>query len=137
MSRPLRLPPIAPPPLPSFVSSRSRISPGNMTATGHNGTSPGFSLDMSLANLDGQVSANRVTATSSGGLTGALMDQVKGVNSMQTGADAMMNSLLTGGDVNEAEVLTAVQKADLAFRMLMQIRNKLMDAYREIQQIQI
>ena len=65
------------------------------------------------------------------------MDQVKGVNSMQTGADAMMHSLLTGGDVNEAEVLTAVQKADLAFRMLMQIRNKLMDAYREIQQIQI
>jgi flagellar hook-basal body complex protein FliE len=93
---------------------------------------------MSLANVDGHATANRVTgATSSGGLTGALMDQVKGVNSMQTGADAMMHSLLTGGDVNEAEVLTAVQKADLAFRMLMQIRNKLMDAYREIQQIQI
>ena len=56
---------------------------------------------------------------------------------MQTGADDMVHALLTGGDVNEAEVLTAVQKADLAFRMLMQIRNKLMDAYREVQQIQI
>lgn len=66
-----------------------------------------------------------------------LVDQVKGVNAMQTGADSMVHSMLTGGDVNEAEVLTAVQKADLAFRMLMQIRNKLMDAYREIQQVQI
>jgi flagellar hook-basal body complex protein FliE len=66
-----------------------------------------------------------------------LMNQVKGVNSMQNQADSMVHSMLTGGDVNEAEVLTSVQKADLAFRMLMQIRNKLMDAYREIQQVQI
>jgi len=65
------------------------------------------------------------------------MNQVKGVNSMQNQADSMVHSMLTGGDVNEAEVLTSVQKADLAFRMLMQIRNKLMDAYREIQQVQI
>nr|WP_085979989.1 flagellar hook-basal body complex protein FliE [Rhodopirellula sallentina] len=98
--------------------------------------SPGFSLELSPANLspDGHPTP---TSDTGGGLTGLLVDQVKGVNSMQTGADAMMNSLLTGGDVNEAEVLTAVQKADLAFRMLMQIRNKLMDAYREVQQIQI
>ncbi len=66
-----------------------------------------------------------------------LVDQVKNVNEMQTGAESMMQSLLTGGDVNEAEVLTSVQKADLAFRMLLQMRNKLMEAYREIQQIQI
>ena len=56
---------------------------------------------------------------------------------MQTDADDLVHSMLTGGEVNEAEVLTAVQKADLAFRMLLQVRNKLMEAYREIQQIQI
>lgn len=72
-----------------------------------------------------------------GGMTEAMVDQVQGVNAMQNNAEAMVHSMLTGGDVNESEVLTAVQKADLAFRMLMQIRNKLMDAYREIQQIQI
>lgn len=72
-----------------------------------------------------------------GGLPGLLVDQVRGVQSMQSGANAMVNTMLTGGDVNEAEVLTSVQKADLAFRMLLQIRNKLMDAYREIQQVQI
>ncbi len=66
-----------------------------------------------------------------------LAGQVKQVNQMQSGADSAMQSLLTGGDVNEAEVLTAVQKADLAFRMLLQVRNKLMEAYREVQQIQI
>lgn len=66
-----------------------------------------------------------------------LTDQVRDVNAMQTDANSMVHTLLTGGSVNEAEVLTAVQKADLAFRMLLQVRNKLIEAYREIQQIQI
>ena len=66
-----------------------------------------------------------------------LSNQVQDVNSMQVDANEMVHSLLTGGDVNEAEVLTAVQKADLAFRMLLQVRNKLIEAYREVQQIQI
>ncbi|MCM2371392.1 flagellar hook-basal body complex protein FliE [Aporhodopirellula aestuarii] len=133
MSSPLRLPPIAPPPLPSFARPQAGTMPGSR----RDSTSPGFSLNLSPANLSPDSTYDASSSSSGGGLTGALMDQVKGVNSMQTGADAMMNSLLTGGDVNEAEVLTAVQKADLAFRMLMQIRNKLMDAYREVQQIQI
>lgn len=63
--------------------------------------------------------------------------EVGNVNEMQLTADANVHELLTGGDVNEAEVLTSVQKADLAFRMLLQVRNKLIEAYREIQQIQI
>ena len=66
-----------------------------------------------------------------------LSNQVQDVNSLQVDANDMVHSLLTGGDVNEAEVLTAVQKADLAFRMLLQVRNKLIEAYREVQQIQI
>ena len=68
---------------------------------------------------------------------GLLVNQVESVNTMQTDANDMVHSLLTGGDVNEAEVLTSVQKADLAFRMLLQVRNKVIEAYREVQQIQI
>jgi len=66
-----------------------------------------------------------------------LVNQVSEVNSMQTGADDLVHQMLTGGNVNQAEVLTAVQKADLAFRMMLQVRNKLIEAYRELQQIQI
>ena len=66
-----------------------------------------------------------------------LVGEVKNVNQMQMDANGMVHSMLTGGDVNEAEVLTAVQKADLAFRMMLQVRNKLIEAYREVQQIQV
>jgi len=77
------------------------------------------------------------SATGADAFGDLLVDQVKNVNTMQMDANDMVHSMLTGGDVNEAEVLTAVQKADLAFRMLLQVRNKLIEAYREIQQIQI
>ena len=76
-------------------------------------------------------------STSIDNFANLLGNQVKHVNSMQIDANDMVHSMLTGGDVNEAEALTAVQKADLAFRMLLQVRNKLIEAYREVQQIQI
>ncbi len=66
-----------------------------------------------------------------------MIDKVDEVNRMQGKADGMVNQLLTGGDVSSTEVLTAVQKADMAFRTMLQVRNKLIEAYREILQIQI
>lgn len=66
-----------------------------------------------------------------------LVDSIQQVNSMQLEADHAVESMFTGGDVNPAEVLTAVQKADLAFRLTMQMRNKLMEVYQEVKDIRI
>lgn len=66
-------------------------------------------------------------------LVGGLMR----VNDMQNSAESKMEQLITGGDVNQAEVFTSVQKADMSFRMLVQIRNKLMQAYEEINSIRV
>ena len=59
------------------------------------------------------------------------------VNSMQQQADSAVNQISTGGEVNTTEVMMAVQKADMSFRMLLQIRNKLVEAYQQIQDIRI
>ena len=66
-----------------------------------------------------------------------LLDSIKEVNSMQQEANRAVETLATGGDVNPAEVLTAVQKADMAFRMMMQVRNKLLQAYDEVKSIRV
>ena len=66
-----------------------------------------------------------------------LVDSISQVNTMQLDADKAVEQMFTSGDVNPAEVLTAVQKADLAFRLTMQIRNKLMDVYQEVRDIRI
>ncbi len=66
-----------------------------------------------------------------------LLESLEQVNSMQADADQAVEQLMTGADVNPAEVLTAVQKADLTFRMMMQVRNKLVQAYQEIKEVRI
>jgi len=67
----------------------------------------------------------------------ALSNSLQEVNSLQHDADQAVESLFTGGNANPAEVLTAVQKADLAFRTMMQIRNKLVAAYDELKNIRV
>jgi flagellar hook-basal body complex protein FliE len=66
-----------------------------------------------------------------------LVDSIRQVNTMQLEADHAVETMFTGGEINPAEVLTAVQKADLAFRLTMQMRNKLMEVYQEIKDIRI
>ena len=67
----------------------------------------------------------------------ALLNSLNEVNQLQHQANQAVETMATGGDVNPAEVLTAVQKADLAFRMVMQVRNKLVSAYQEIQNVRV
>lgn len=59
------------------------------------------------------------------------------VNSLQNQSTANVEQMLTGGAVEPAEVFASVQKADMAFRMLLQVRNKLMQAYEEVNAIRI
>jgi flagellar hook-basal body complex protein FliE len=66
-----------------------------------------------------------------------LLEAIDQVNSMQSEANQAVEQLITGGDVNPAEVLTSLQKADISFRMMLQIRNKLVQAYQEVNNIRI
>lgn len=66
-----------------------------------------------------------------------LLDSIRDVNSMQQQADQAVETMMTGGDADPAEVLTAVQKADLAFRLMMQMRNKMMQVYQEVRDIRV
>lgn len=66
-----------------------------------------------------------------------LTDGIGRVNSMQMDSQGLMEQLLAGDDVNQAEVFTSVQKADMSFRLLVQIRNKLMQAYEELNSIRV
>ena len=75
--------------------------------------------------------------SSSGSFKHFLLDSIGQVNSMQQDANRAVEQLAIGGDVSPAEVFTAVQKADLAFRMMMQVRNKLVQAYQDVQNIRV
>ena len=79
------------------------------------------------------------TAGTAGGQSfqNILLEALDQVNTMQGQANEAVEQLVTGGDVNPAEVLTSLQKADLSFKLMLQIRNKLVQAYQEINNIRI
>jgi|WetSurMetagenome_2_1015567.scaffolds.fasta_scaffold324756_2 flagellar hook-basal body complex protein FliE len=66
-----------------------------------------------------------------------LMENLDQVNKLQQEAQTATEQLATGKTENVAEVFSAVRKADIAFSLLMQIRNQLVDAYTEIRNIRI
>jgi flagellar hook-basal body complex protein FliE len=66
-----------------------------------------------------------------------LQDSIGKVNSLQQEANVAMERLASGESQNLHETLLAVEKADIAFRTMNQVRTKVIDAYREIMKMQI
>ena len=66
-----------------------------------------------------------------------LMKNISEVNDMQAEAQTAIEDLATGRRDDMAAVMTAKQKADVAFKMLLQVRNKMMDAYEDVKQIRV
>jgi len=66
-----------------------------------------------------------------------LADSMNKVNGLQNDANIAVQKLVTGESKNIHETLLAVEKADIAFRSMNQIRSKILDAYREVMKMQI
>ena len=59
------------------------------------------------------------------------------VNGLEQSAQAAVEKSFVDDDMTQIEAMTSMKKADLALRLMIQIRNKLMDAYSEIKQMQM
>src|SRR5262245_59003389 len=66
-----------------------------------------------------------------------LLGSLGEVNTSQKQANALIEQLYTGGNITPAVVMVSVQKADMAFRLLLQVRNKLLAAYDEVKNIRV
>lgn len=66
-----------------------------------------------------------------------LADALAQVNTLQQNADAGAVKLAAGEPVAIDEVMLAMQKADLALQLTMQIRNKLVEAYQDVARMQV
>lgn len=58
------------------------------------------------------------------------------VQEMQTGADQQVANVLQGNRQDLHSAMVAVEKADLSFQLMMQVRNKIVQAYQTISQMQ-
>ena len=79
----------------------------------------------------GLYESEKKTRTNSQGFGDVIKEAIKRVNDMQIRADQSVEQLLKG-ETGIHETMIAGQKADISLRVLLQIRNKVMDAYREV-----
>ena len=67
----------------------------------------------------------------------ALTESLSKVNDLQKEADVAIKDFVSGETGNIHETMIAVNKADLAFRLTMQVRNKIVEAYNEVLRMQV
>ena len=65
-----------------------------------------------------------------------LGDLVREVNGLQEDASRSIEGLVTGETQNVHDVTTRMAEAGIAFDLMMEVRNKLLDAYQQILQMQ-
>jgi flagellar hook-basal body complex protein FliE len=62
---------------------------------------------------------------------------VSDVDSLQNSADQQVANLLHGaGNTDIGGTMVSVEKADVAFQLMMQVRNKVVSAYQEMEKMQ-
>ena len=72
-----------------------------------------------------------------GGFAETLKTALSDVNSMQTKSDDALQRLLAGENVDVHEVMISSAEAGIAFDLMVEIRNKLVEAYQELQRMQV
>lgn len=88
----------------------------------------------------GGASPGKAAGAGTGGASSfadALKNSIDEVSRLQQDASKAVEDLAIGKSENVTGVMTAVEKADMAFKTLLAIRSKLMDAYEEIKNIPI
>ena len=65
-----------------------------------------------------------------------LKDSINEVNKLQKQADRAIEALSTGETKDIAQTMIAVEKANISFQLMTQIRNRILEAYQEVLRMQ-
>jgi len=79
---------------------------------------------------------NKVEGTSDSFAT-TLQNSLDEVNNKQVVADNASQALVKGDNVEISDVMLASEEAKVSLQLAVQVRNKLVDAYKEISQMQL
>jgi flagellar hook-basal body complex protein FliE len=103
-----------------------------------------ITISSHLKGLQGPGPSLGLNATKSGGahvdgpsFADTLAQSLDKVNTMQKQADVAIQDFVAGDTRNIHETMISVGKADLAFRLTMQVRNKIVEAYQEVMRTQV
>ncbi|MCL2102991.1 MAG: flagellar hook-basal body complex protein FliE [Syntrophorhabdaceae bacterium] len=96
--------------------------------------------DMKIGGIDGIGGIKGATPADktgkvAGGFDDMLNDALGKISQVQKDAETAVKELTSGGDVTSAMI--AMEKADMTFQTMVEVRNRLIDAYQEIMRMNI
>jgi flagellar hook-basal body complex protein FliE len=71
-----------------------------------------------------------------GGFGSVLNQAIDKVSELSDTSDKQVSDLVQGNRSDIHNVMIAVEKADVAFQLMMQVRNKIVNAYQEVSKLQ-
>jgi len=131
------------------LSSLTQGQLGNMGALNANppagavptGMTPASESFSNLLGTQGTAPATSSVAATGGASPttwGHMVQQmVMDVNTQQSNATSMVTDVLKGGPTPVHQAMVATEEASLSFEFLAEVRNKVLDAYNQIMQMQV
>lgn len=92
-----------------------------------------------ISGVSGVSAANPAVkaADPAGGFGDMISKAIDSVSQSEQKADAIATDIATGGDSSIQELMVAMTEASLSMELLVQIRNKAVEAYQEIMRMQV
>ena len=97
---------------------------------------------INLGNISNAYIPNTSSADLGGDASGGanfsdiLKNAVNTVDSLHDNAASQVNNIMQTGSGDVNDVMIAVEKADVSFQLMMQVRNKIVSAYQDIEKMQ-
>ena len=97
--------------------------------------------DIPIKNIGNTIATNNITQKNSSqqvsgkNFDDVINDALSKVSEVQNNVDKAVNELAKGGDITSA--ILAVEKADMSFQLMVEIRNKLVSTYEEIMRMPV
>ena len=112
--------------------------PAGAVPTGMTPASESFNSLLGTQSTAPATSSVAATGGASPTTWGHMVQQmVMDVNSQQSNANVMVNDVLKGGPTPVHQAMVATEEASLSFTFLSEVRNKVVDAYQQVMQMQV
>ena len=98
---------------------------------------PGSPVGGALGTVDGTRGGVGGATDDKGSFGEVLKQSIRQVNDLQHAADAAIKDMAVGGPTSLHDTMIALEKAETSFKLMMQVRNKIVDAYHEVLRMQV
>jgi flagellar hook-basal body complex protein FliE len=121
------------------ITSVRQILPGLDASSAADQTASSVSIPSAqLRELNAsQPGAAASVQPASGSFSSLLENVVQDVNTKQSAANQALHSLQTGGNVALHQAMIASAEANVSFQLMVETRNRLLEAYQEIMRMQV